>query len=125
MALLLDFIHHRKTGALIRASLVSGGILAGGTNAQLNALNEYGRCIGLLFQITDDILDVVGDKQKLGKRGSDSDNEKLTYASLHGIEKAREKATRLLSKTKKSLKSFEKKAQMLDSLAAYILTRDH
>ncbi len=122
---LLEFIHQRKTGALIRASLVSGGILAGGTSAQLNALDEFGRCIGLLFQITDDILDVVGDKKKLGKRGSDGANEKLTYVSLHGIEKARAEANKLLLKSRKSLKSFEKKAQMLDSLAAYILTRDH
>jgi geranylgeranyl diphosphate synthase type II len=122
---LLDFIHHRKTGALIRASLVSGAILAGGTKAQINALDEYGRCIGLLFQITDDILDVIGDKKKLGKRGSDKDNEKLTYVSLYGIAQAETEAKKLLIKSRQSLKSFDKKAEMLDSLAAYILTRDH
>jgi geranylgeranyl diphosphate synthase type II len=124
-ASLLEFIHLKKTGALIRASLVSGGIVAGASGSQLKALDEYGRSIGLLFQITDDILDVVGDKKKLGKRGSDGDNDKLTYVSLHGVDKSRREAEKLLEKSRRSLKSFEKKSQMLDSLARYILSRDH
>lgn len=122
---LLAFIHRRKTGALISASLVSGAILAGARPDQIRALDTYGHSIGLLFQITDDILDLIGDKTKLGKRGSDQDNAKLTYVSLYGLHKAQVEAKKLLLKSRQSIKTFEKKSQMLDSLAAYILTRDH
>ncbi len=83
---LLDYIHTHKTAALITASLEAGAVLAQASGGRRRSLREYGRCVGLAFQIADDILDRVGDKRKLGKRGSDADNGKLTYPRLYGIE---------------------------------------
>jgi geranylgeranyl diphosphate synthase, type II len=120
----LEYIHLHKTAALIVASLEAGAILAGGTAAQKKALAAYGRAIGLAFQIADDVLDVVGDKKKLGKMGSDAQNQKLTYVTLFGIEKAREKARALIDKAHKLLKPFGKKAAPLHDLADYIIARD-
>jgi geranylgeranyl diphosphate synthase type II len=121
----LNFIHQNKTGALIRASLTSGALLAGANQKQLRALDTYGRCIGLLFQITDDILDVTADKHKLGKRGSDRANQKLTYVSLYGLEKAHSHAIGLVVRARRALKIFGRDSKILDSLAAFILSRDH
>jgi len=122
---LLEFIHLRKTAALIRASLVVGGRLAGGSLKQLQALDSYGTCVGLAFQVTDDILDRMGDKAKLGKKGSDRDNQKLTYPALFGLENSHKIAGALTKKAHNSLKVFGNSAQILHDLAAYILNRDH
>src|ERR1041385_4542221 len=88
-AALLHDIHKHKTAALIRASLQAGAIIAGATANELAALGEYGEKIGLAFQIADDVLDVVADKAKLGKRGSDAKNKKLTFPALYGLEQSR------------------------------------
>lgn len=121
---LLDFIHLRKTAALIRGSLTAGGTLVGGTAEQLEALDEYGESIGLAFQIADDILDRVGDKEKLGKRGSDAENEKLTFPAIFGLADSGAFARKLVEKSHKSLKIFGKKAEILHDLADYTISRD-
>lgn len=120
----LKHIHLHKTAALIVGSLEAGAILAGASAAERRALVAYGRAIGLSFQIADDILDVVGDKKKLGKRGSDRDNDKLTFVSLYGLDEARAQARALTAKAHAALKPFAAKARPLHLLADYIIERD-
>ena len=121
---LLEYIHLHKTASLIIASLEAGAILAGGTAAHRRALRAYGRAIGLSFQIADDILDVVGDKKKLGKKGSDAANQKLTYVSLYGLSRASAEAAALTRKAHRALAPFGRRAAVLHELADYIVTRD-
>ncbi len=123
-AKVLEAVHRRKTGALIVASLDAGAVLAGAADGKREALRSYGECIGLAFQIADDVLDVVGDKKKMGKRGSDRDNDKLTYASLYGVDGARAKARALVEMAHAHLKGFGRKADVLHELADYIIERD-
>jgi geranylgeranyl diphosphate synthase type II len=123
-ARMLEAVHRRKTGALIIASLDAGALLAGATQAKRESLRSYGECVGLAFQIADDVLDVVGDKKKLGKRGSDRDNDKLTYASLYGVDGARAKARALVEMAHAHLKAFGTRASVLHELADYIIERD-
>lgn len=124
-AALLAAIHRHKTAALIRVSLQAGAILAGASPKQLTALGEYGEKIGLAFQIADDVLDVVADKKKLGKRGSDAKNKKLTFPALYGLDESRKKAQQLVEEAKAALAPFGKRAQVLKQLANYIIERDH
>ena len=92
----LDFIYRLKTGALIEASLMIGAILAGADEVSVARMQKAGEKLGLAFQIQDDILDVTGSFEKLGKPiGSDEKNHKTTYVTLVGIEKAKEEAERL------------------------------
>lgn len=121
---LLKYIHLHKTAALITASLEAGAILAKAAPGRRRALREYGRAIGLAFQIADDVLDVIGNKKKLGKRGSDAQNGKLTYASLYGIDAARGKAKALIEKAHKELAGFGREARVLHDLADFIIARD-
>lgn len=122
----LQHMHHCKTGALIMLSLRCGALLAEADEATLNALTEYGRNLGLAFQITDDILDVTGDEQALGKPvGSDEANQKSTYPALLGLEKARALAGTVTKGAIDALKDFGDEADMLRSLAYYVLERDH
>lgn len=93
---LLSYIHLHKTADLITAAVEMGALLAGAPERDAKALSVFGRDIGLCFQVADDILDVVGDKKKLGKSGSDARNNKLTYASLLGVEEAKRRAEALL-----------------------------
>ncbi len=123
-ARVLEAVHRRKTGALIIASLDAGALLAGASQAKREALRSYGECVGLAFQIADDVLDVVGDKKKLGKKGSDRDNDKLTYASLYGVDGARAKARALVEMAHAHLKSFGTRAAVLHELADYISKGD-
>jgi geranylgeranyl diphosphate synthase type II len=120
----LEFIHRHKTAALIIASLECGAILAKASKPNLQALRAYGQAVGLAFQIADDVLDVVGDKAKLGKSGSDAENDKLTYVSLLGVETARKKAQALALEAQLALKPFGTRAEMLDTLARYIVERE-
>ncbi len=122
---LLKYIHLNKTSALIQASLLAGGHLVGGNTAQIQALDAYGKHIGLAFQITDDVLDVVGDKKKLGKRGSDQTNQKLTYTTLYGLTESRKQADFYIQKAISSLRVFKKNVDVLEELALFILHRDH
>jgi geranylgeranyl diphosphate synthase, type II len=124
-AALLQSIHRHKTAALIRSSLQAGALLAGATAKQLSALGEYGEKIGLAFQIADDVLDVVADKKKLGKNGSDAKNKKLTFPAIYGLEESKKKAQILVEEAKAALALFGRKAQTLKQLANYIIERDH
>src|SRR3989339_420094 len=116
----LRCIHEKKTGALITASLLVGATLAGAGKRQAERLERYGKNIGLAFQITDDILDVTGDKKLLGKKGSDRDNDKLTYPALYGLDESARMAPRAIDEAKEALSLFGGKAAMLAALADYI-----
>jgi geranylgeranyl diphosphate synthase type II len=121
---ILTFIHLHKTAALITASVRMGAILSETNNDKLKALTEYGTDIGLAFQIIDDILDVEGSAEELGKTaGSDAKMKKMTYPALYGIEKSRQKAEELISEAINSLKIFSSEADQLREIARYLLKR--
>lgn len=121
----LQAMHALKTGALIRASLALGGIAAGASDEQLAALDDYGTHIGLAFQVVDDILDVEGDSETLGKtKGKDADANKPTYVKLMGLDGARAEARRLLGAALDALDGFGESADHLRELARYIVERD-
>lgn len=121
----LDYIHKHKTVALIRASLLSGALLSGASPRFIKALDKYAFSIGLSFQIMDDLLDVIGDKRKLGKNGSDVKNKKLTYVTLYGLEASQERARRLVVEAKRTLRPFGKEGYVLESLADFIIAREY
>jgi len=121
----LEYIHVHKTAKMIEVSLKVGAILANAEPKKVKAISDYGRKIGLAFQISDDILDIIGDKKKLGKKGSDIKNNKLTYPSVYGIEESKNKAKNLISNSKKDLKIFGRKAIILEQLADYIVDRNY
>jgi geranylgeranyl diphosphate synthase type II len=121
---LVNFIHSHKTGALIHASVTSGAILGEGTEEQVNAISSYGEKIGLAFQIADDILDVEGDSQTMGKGvGGDARKKKITFPAAVGLQKAKEIQGRLVEEAVGGLKTFDEKADPLRSLALYIIER--
>ncbi len=121
----LRFIHSRKTGALIEVSVVCGGILGGASEARLEALSVYGKRIGLAFQIADDILDLVGDSEKLGKTvGSDLRKEKATYPSILGLERSRELAQTAVSESLDALRDFDDRADPLRAIARFVVERE-
>ena len=120
----LEYIHRSKTGALITASLVSGGIYVGGTHAEIQRLRDFGRAIGLAFQIVDDVLDVTQSSVQLGKTaGKDTASEKATYPALFGIEESERKAEALVTSGCNSLESFGQRAQTLKELARFLVRR--
>jgi geranylgeranyl diphosphate synthase type II len=122
----LERIHRRKTGALIKVSLRMGGLIGQGTPEQLAALLHYGGCLGLAFQITDDLLDLHGDEIKMGKKTrKDSDAGKLTYPGLLGEEASRERAAGLIGEARQAAAVFGERAVHLDALARYVLERNH
>jgi len=122
---LLESIHARKTGALFCASLELGGLCAAANDAEQAALREYGRRLGLVFQITDDLLDVRGSQQMLGKRvGKDVDQGKLTYPALLGIESSATRAQQLADEAGQALAIFGPSADRLRQLTQYVLERD-
>ncbi|KAF0183209.1 MAG: geranylgeranyl diphosphate synthase type II [Nitrospirae bacterium] len=120
----LSFIHAHKTAALLRASVVSGGILAGADADQLDLLRSYGQNIGIAFQVVDDILDVVGETGVIGKTaGSDEKKKKMTYPKLYGVEQSKQKAEELIAAAIDALSSFDEKAEPLRALARYLAKR--
>ncbi len=122
----LTQIHRMKTGALIAASLDMGAVSAGASPEQRQKLRDYGHCIGLAFQIADDLLDVTGDAAKLGKTpGRDIDLGKLTYPALLGLEESRRKALALIQEACESVQIFGDGGQHLQELARFIVERDH
>ena len=118
-------VHRRKTGALIQASTTVGGMIGGGSDQQIEALQQYGGAIGMAFQIQDDILDVIGDTHKTGKSGgSDERNEKATYPRLVGPERAKEMATEAVERGIAALASFDSSADHLRRIAKFIIERE-
>ncbi len=121
----LKYMHRAKTGALFRAAIRAGAMLAGASAAKLAALTEYAEQFGLAFQITDDILDVTGDEAKIGKPvGSDEKNSKATYVSLHSLAEARQMAAAAVAAALAALEGFGPEAAVLRELVDYLLARD-
>lgn len=123
----LQYIHEHKTGDLIVFSTKAGGRIGAGDAAQLQSLETYGRAIGLAFQIQDDILDLVGDESKLGKKTqSDVKQGKVTYPYFHGLEESRKEVARLTGIAKEAVTGGNIPDPMrLLQIADYLLQRDH
>ena len=120
----LEYIHRHKTAALIRASLRVGARLAGGDAAAVAAISEAGGDLGLAFQIVDDILDVEGSLEELGKTaGSDERKRKATYPAVHGLEASRRQAKMLIERAKERLGVFGARSAPLCALADYVVER--
>ncbi|MCI6284412.1 polyprenyl synthetase family protein [Selenomonas sp.] len=123
---LLKKMHMGKTGALFRAAIRSGAILGGANDAQLAALTRYADAFGLAFQITDDILDVVGDEAAIGKPvGSDERNHKSTYVTLLSLEKAQALAKATVDDAIAALDEFGDEAAFLRGLVQMLIERNH
>ncbi|WP_449246886.1 polyprenyl synthetase family protein [Desulfarculus baarsii] len=123
---MVDYIHARKTGALICASLEAGGILAGADRDRLSRLVRYGRRIGLAFQIADDLLDLEGDAETLGKAtGADAAKGKMTYPAVLGPAQARQTGQRLVEEAVAIIAELGPPARPLELLAHYIMSRTH
>lgn len=132
---LLFFIHENKTAALIQAAMMTGAVLAGAGKEAVEAMEKAAYNIGIAFQIQDDILDVTGSEEVLGKPiGSDEKNHKLTYVSLYGLEEARKEVSRLSEEALAILRSFENRDDMdgdksyrnlfLEELVTALITRE-
>jgi geranylgeranyl diphosphate synthase type II len=131
----LEAIHLRKTGRLLRSALTMGARIAQSSDEFVKILDHFGKCVGLAFQITDDLLDIAGDATKMGKAvRKDADHGKLTYPGLLGIEESRRRAEQLIDEACRSiaplnrgtsLKGVENRGQSLEALARFILERDH
>ncbi|MFO5528978.1 MAG: geranylgeranyl diphosphate synthase CrtE [Cuspidothrix sp.] len=122
----LNFIHNHKTAALLEACVVCGGIIAGASVEEVQKLTRYSQNIGLAFQIIDDILDITATHEQLGKTaGKDLTAQKVTYPSLWGIEKSRDKAQQLVAEACAELECYGEKAVPLQALAHFITSRNH
>jgi geranylgeranyl diphosphate synthase type II len=120
----LEYIHTHKTGALILASVQVGAVLGGADEAAYDALTRYAEAAGLAFQVADDILDIVGDQELLGKDiGSDEARGKATYPALLGLSVARQRARELRDLALESLTEFGEVAEPLRQIAHYIVDR--
>ena len=121
----LKYMYSLKTGAIIKSSIIAGAMLGEASEEELEALGRYAECVGIAFQIEDDILDVTGSMDKLGKPiGSDSENNKKTYVAIEGLEKSREAVKFFTAEAVKSLEMFGSRADMLRCLAEYLTGRE-
>ncbi|HLF29660.1 MAG TPA: farnesyl diphosphate synthase [Xanthomonadales bacterium] len=121
----LEHIHELKTGALIRYAVLAPGYLAGSDSATLDALAHYGRCVGLGFQIRDDILDVIGDSASLGKNPhADAERDKPTFPALIGLDASHKRAGMLLDEALECLGRIKGDTRSLASLAEHMVSRD-
>ena len=122
----LQYIHRNKTAAILTASVCLGAMSANADARKLNAITQFGRALGLAFQIIDDILDVTQTSEKLGKSaGKDVAARKATYPAVIGLEKSRAEARRLTRQAHDALSGFDHKAKALHSLANYLLEREY
>jgi len=120
----LQYIHENKTAKLINICLRFGALAGGAPPEELAAIEEYGNCLGMVFQIVDDLLDIEGDPEELGKSvGKDVEVEKATFPSVWGVEESRRQARELTEKAKQAIVKLGDKAMLLDVLADYMLTR--
>jgi len=122
--LALQTIHNYKTGRLIRAAVRIGGILGGATISQLDQLTKYAEDIGLAFQIADDVLNMTGTREELGKDpGTDAKRGKKTYPAFYGIEGARDLGEQCIKRAIQRLEHFDHRADPLRELAAFVVSR--
>ena len=122
----VNAIHRAKTGALIRVSVVAGGIYAGAAAEDVKRLTEFGRKAGLAFQIVDDVLDVTQDSAQLGKTaGKDLASDKATWPAVFGIEASRQHAETLIAEAFAELAPYGSTADGLKSVAQYLVERTH
>jgi len=120
----LKNLHTLKTGAMIEAALVCGAVVAGGSRTQIDAVREYGKAIGLAFQVVDDILNVEGDPAVMGKAaGTDRVHRKNSYPDLWGLEKSKEFAQNLIQMAIQAIADFDAGADALRALAHYVVDR--
>jgi len=120
----LEYIHRSKTGAMIRASVTIGGIIAGGDRNQIETLRCYGEKIGLAFQVADDILDVTSTSEQLGKTpGKDMAARKATYPALHGIAQSEARARQLVDEAIATISALGPAAHKLKEMASFIIAR--
>jgi geranylgeranyl diphosphate synthase, type II len=120
----LEYIHRSKTGALLTASVVTGGMYAGADASQLQSLRDFGQNIGLAFQIVDDVLDVTQTSEQLGKTaGKDTAHDKATYPALFGIEASLKKADELVAAAEAALGTFGERAATLREIAKFLVER--
>jgi geranylgeranyl diphosphate synthase type II len=120
---LLEYIHTHKTGALIRCSLIMGGLAANADETTLRALTSFGEKVGLAFQVVDDILDVTATTEEMGKdQGSDAERGKITYPGLFGLEGARERAFKLVDDAKAVMDGVDSTGRLAE-IADYVLLR--
>lgn len=120
----LDYIHRHKTGCLIRASVLLGAVFGGCTPEQYRHLSDYGEAVGLCFQITDDILDVLGTSAEIGKpAGSDQARGKATYPSINGMDASRRRQSELYREAVAALEAFDEKADVLRELVRLVIER--
>lgn len=120
----LLFIHEHKTAALIQAAMMIGGILGGADRNEIKLLEKCAYNIGIAFQIQDDVLDVIGDSQELGKQvGSDEQNHKQTYVTIYGLEKSMEDVEKLSKEAVEILQSFSQRNEFLEALILDLIHR--
>jgi geranylgeranyl diphosphate synthase type II len=123
---LVDAIHRAKTGALIRVSVVAGGVYAGASEDEVQRLDTFGRKAGLAFQIADDILDLTADSATLGKTaGKDLNTEKATWPAVFGLEQSRKDAATLIEEAFAALEPFGQRAGNLKAVARYLVERSY
>src|SRR5699024_5308721 len=122
----LEDIHILKTGQLIQFAIVAGAFLGDAPDKDLTYLKEYSYYLGLIFQIQDDILDITGDEDKMGKpTGSDEDNKKSTYPQILGLEGALKQKNEYVHKAKSALSKTKASESYLHALTEYLIERDH
>jgi geranylgeranyl diphosphate synthase, type II len=122
----LEAIHRRKTGRLLCAALTIGGRIGRADAETIASLENYGTCVGLAFQIVDDLLDITGEQDKMGKGvRKDAHHGKSTYAGLLGLDRSRELAHSLIDQACRAIAAFGERGQRLEALAQFILERDH
>jgi geranylgeranyl diphosphate synthase type II len=123
-AAMLEYIHRSKTGAMITASVVVGGLIAGAGDDQIDQLRGYGERIGLAFQIADDILDVTSTSEQLGKTpGKDQAASKATYPAIHGIAASNARARQLVGEAVEIVSALRLETHVLEEMARFIIAR--
>ncbi|MCY6370311.1 polyprenyl synthetase family protein [Clostridium ganghwense] len=121
----LSYMHSKKTGELIKSAIISGAILGEAKNKDIKLLCEFGKKLGLAFQIKDDILDIVGDSKILGKKiNSDNDNDKITFVSKFGLEECKEMCKQLTNECLKILDNIGKDTSNLKDITHFLLKRE-
>lgn len=118
-------MHKNKTGALIKASIISGATLGGASQEHIKLLNEFGEKLGLAFQVKDDILDIEGNQETLGKTQSDLDNEKTNFITMYGLEKCKDICTKLTEECYELLKQIDRDTEELAAITKFLLERQY